>query len=48
MVQNIRMASHQLWQPMFHKPEELVNWMGAIQAQDYTMAKWALGVASTM
>ncbi len=24
--------------------KDLVHWMGAVQAQDYPMAKWALGV----
>jgi hypothetical protein len=28
----------------YTKPKELVTWMGAMQAQDYGMAKWALGV----
>ena len=28
----------------FDSAKELVQWMGAIQAQDYTMAKWAIGV----
>src|SRR6185295_1488999 len=28
----------------FTKPQELVSWMGAIQAQDYPMAKWAIGL----
>ncbi|WP_080903973.1 winged helix DNA-binding domain-containing protein [Parabacteroides sp. Marseille-P3160] len=40
----IRLLSHQLIQPGFDKPKELVDWMGAIQAQDYTMAKWAVGI----
>lgn len=44
MIKSIRLASQQLLQPAFEKPEDLVNWMGAVQAQDYTMAKWALGV----
>lgn len=44
MIKHIRLASQQLLQPTFEKPEDLVNWMGAVQAQDYTMAKWALGV----
>lgn len=44
MIKHIRLASQQLSQPAFEKPEDLVNWMGAIQAQDYTMAKWALGI----
>ena len=28
----------------FKTPEELVGWMGAMQAQDFAMAKWAVGV----
>jgi hypothetical protein len=28
----------------FEKPEEVVNWLGAVQAQDYAGAKWALGL----
>jgi hypothetical protein len=27
----------------FKKPEEVVTWMGAVQAQDYGAAQWALG-----
>lgn len=28
----------------FRKPEEVVSWLGAMQAQDYTMAKWGIGI----
>ncbi len=28
----------------FEKPEEVVQWLGAVQAQDYGAAKWALGL----
>lgn len=41
---NIRMLSHQLAKPTFKTPKELVSWMGAMQAQQYDMAKWAIGV----
>lgn len=44
MFTNIRMYSHQLLSPVFERPGELVAWMGGVQAQDYTMAKWALGL----
>jgi hypothetical protein len=27
-----------------HTPEEVVGWLGVVQAQDYNMAKWAIGV----
>jgi hypothetical protein len=26
----------------FEKPEEVVQWLGAVQAQDYAAAKWAV------
>jgi hypothetical protein len=28
----------------FAKPEEVVQWLGAVQAQDYAAAKWAIGL----
>lgn len=43
MTENIRMLSQQLASPGFEDPKTLVSWMGAIQAQDYSMAKWAVG-----
>lgn len=43
MITNIRVLSQQLAAPRFSSPKELVEWMGAIQAQEYTMAKWAIG-----
>ncbi len=30
----------------FARPEEAVQWLGAVQAQDYAGAKWALGLRS--
>lgn len=44
MLTEIRLLSQQLANPLFEDPKELVNWMGAVQAQDYTMSKWALGI----
>lgn len=44
MIPTIRMASQQLLRPRFDCPKDLVAWMGAIQAQEYTMAKWAIGI----
>jgi len=29
---------------MFEKPEDVVQWLGAVQSQDYAAAKWALGL----
>ncbi|WP_099463900.1 winged helix DNA-binding domain-containing protein [Parabacteroides provencensis] len=43
MIKNIRMHSQQLASPKFEDPKALVSWMGAIQAQDYPMSKWAVG-----
>jgi hypothetical protein len=28
----------------FEKPEDVVQWLGAVQAQDYAAAKWAVGL----
>jgi len=40
----LRLINQQLAAPRFNTPRELTGWMGAMQAQDYTQAKWALGV----
>lgn len=39
-----RLASQQLAQTNLKTPAEMVRWMGAVQAQDYSAAKWALGL----
>ena len=44
MLTDIRLLSQQLAQPVLSTPRELVSWMGAVQAQEYNMAKWAIGV----
>src|SRR5689334_16482217 len=38
-----RLLSQHIAGTKFTTPKELVNWMGAMQAQDYAMAKWAIG-----
>ncbi|MDR1332324.1 MAG: winged helix DNA-binding domain-containing protein [Tannerella sp.] len=43
-MEDLRIRSHQLGNPRHDDPEKLVAWMGAIQAQDCSMSKWALGV----
>ena len=40
-IPKLRLLNQQLANPLFHSPKELVSWMGAVQAQDYAMAKWA-------
>ncbi|MDR0865046.1 MAG: winged helix DNA-binding domain-containing protein [Candidatus Symbiothrix sp.] len=41
---SIRLASHQLLNTTLQSPKAVVSWLGAIQAQDYNMAKWAVGI----
>ena len=43
-IPNIRLLNQQLVNPLFHEPKELVSWMGAMQAQNYPMVKWAVGM----
>ena len=43
-IPNIRLQNQQLLNPLFRKPKELVSWMGAMQAQNYPMVKWAVGM----
>ena len=44
MIASLRLTSQQLADPQFDSPKDLVNWMGAIQAQDPAMARWAVGI----
>jgi hypothetical protein len=39
-----RLVSQQIANTNFSSAQEIVGWMGAMQAQDYAMAKWAVGV----
>jgi len=39
----IRLHSQQLTCNTFTSPKQIVAWMGAMQAQDYPMARWAIG-----
>ena len=40
----LRLAHQQISHQRFIKPNDVVAWMGAMQAQDYAMARWAVGV----
>ena len=42
-----RIINQQLAGTKFKSANEIVSWMGAMQAQDYGMAKWAIGVRLT-
>ena len=39
-----RLFNQQISESRFSKPDELVNWMVAMQAQEFAMAKWAIGL----
>ncbi len=43
-IAKMRLVSQQLVETPFTTVKNLVSWMGAMQAQDYAMVKWALGV----
>lgn len=43
-IMAIRLMSQQIAASKFKSPGILVSWMGAMQAQDYNMAKWAIGL----
>jgi hypothetical protein len=43
-ISNIRLHNQQLTANNLLTVKELVGWMGAMQAQDYIQAKWAIGV----
>jgi len=40
----LRLASQRLSESKLKTPGDVVAWMGAMQAQDYEMAKWAVGI----
>jgi len=42
-IANIRLINQQIERTAFKTVKGLVDWMGAMQAQDYGMAKWAIG-----
>jgi hypothetical protein len=39
-----RLFRHQIAETSFTQPEEIISYYGAMQAQDWSMAKWALGL----
>ena len=43
-IANLRLVNQQIAGTKFTSAKELVAWMGAIQAQDALMVKWAVGV----
>jgi hypothetical protein len=43
-IANIRLTTQQISPTKFKSVKDIVDWMGAIQAQDFSMAKWAIGI----
>ena len=43
-IARMRLISQQIATTKFSTPGEIVQWMGAMQAQDFAMAKWAIGI----
>jgi hypothetical protein len=43
-VTNTRLISQQINATKFKTVKEIVGWMGAMQAQDFNMSKWAIGI----
>ena len=39
-----RLLNQHLAQPFFNQPQDVVDWLVAVQAQDYAGAKWAIGL----
>lgn len=44
----IRMLNQQLLSPLYERPEDIVAWQGAMQAQDYNYFRWAIGIRQRM
>lgn len=40
----LRLFNQQIAETKFREPAEIVNWLVAMQAQEYAMAKWAIGL----
>ena len=43
-ISNLRTVNQQLTFSKFKTGKEIVDWIGPMQAQDYNMSKWALGI----
>jgi hypothetical protein len=43
-IAKLRLINQQIAVSKFSSPVDLVSWMGAMQAQDYNMVKWAIGL----
>ena len=43
-IARLRLHNQRISLPNFDEPDEVADWLGAIQAQDYFGAKWSLGL----
>ena len=43
-IPRIRLRQQRIAGPLMDKPDDVVRWMGAVQAQEYAQASWALGL----
>jgi hypothetical protein len=43
-ISKYRLINQQIEKPEFETAKEMVAWMGAMQAQDFPMSKWAIGI----
>lgn len=43
-IAKLRLRNQRIVENSFPSAREVVSWLGAVQAQDYQMAKWALGL----
>jgi hypothetical protein len=46
-IVRLRLYSQHISRDHFKKPEDVVQWLGAVQAQDYQGAKWSIGLRIT-
>ena len=46
-ITRLRLANQKISDTSFTAPEDVVSWMGAMQAQDYLMSLWAIGLRTT-
>jgi hypothetical protein len=44
LISNTRLFSQKIATTEFKTAKEIVSWMGAVQAQDYAMSKWVVGL----
>lgn len=42
-ISNLRLISQKINGSKFNSAREIISWMGAMQAQDFIMSKWAIG-----